>query len=154
MTEEQFEMYISDCYGDKFCIMCESTNFQIMGDYLICLNCGMKYKNDNSKESVDLLNELYRKNQDNEAMIEFLSIENTQIKDEVKTRTRIQHQLEEENEQLKKELKVYRKVASCSNCKYHNYDWDIDDGYGGDEYEVCDKGNDVTEGICEDWREL
>ena len=149
MTDEQFEMYISDC-DDKFCIMCESTNFQIIGDYLICLNCGMKYKNDNSKESVDLLNELYRKNQDNEAMIEFLSTENTQINDELKTRTQIQHQLEEENEELKNELRIYRKVASCSNCKYHNYDW-FDDG---DEFEVCDKGNDVTEGICEDWRRL
>lgn len=64
------------------------------------------------------------------------------------------NQLNDENEQLKQELKVYRKVASCSNCKYHNYDWDIDDGYGGEEYEVCDKGNDVTEGICEEWEEL
>lgn len=60
------------------------------------------------------------------------------------------NRLTEENEQLKKELKVYRKVASCSNCHYHNYDW-FDDG---DEFEVCDKGNDVTEGICEDWEEL
>ena len=58
--------------------------------------------------------------------------------------------LEEENEKLRKELRVYRKVASCSNCNYHNYDW-FDDG---DEFEVCDKGNDVTEGICEEWREL
>ena len=64
------------------------------------------------------------------------------------------NQLSDENEQLKKELKVYRKVASCSDCKYHNYDWDIHDGYGGEEYEVCDKGNDVTYGICEEWEEL
>lgn len=63
-------------------------------------------------------------------------------------------ELKQENEQLKKELKVYRKIASCSNCRYHNYDWDINDGYGGEEYEVCDKGNDVTDGICEDWEEL
>ena len=63
-------------------------------------------------------------------------------------------ELRKENEQLKQELKVYRKVASCSDCKYHNYDWDIDDGYGGEEYEVCDKGNDVTYGICEEWEEL
>ena len=60
------------------------------------------------------------------------------------------NKLNDENEQLKKELKVYRKVASCSNCHYHNYDW-FDDG---DEFEVCDKGNDVTDGICEEWREL
>ena len=58
--------------------------------------------------------------------------------------------LEEENEQLKKELQIYRKVASCSNCRYHNYDW-FDDG---DEFEVCDKGNDVTDMICEEWEEL
>ena len=63
-------------------------------------------------------------------------------------------EVEKENEQLKSELKIYRNVANCGNCKYHDYDWDINDGYGGDEYEVCDKGNDVTEGICEDWEEL
>lgn len=58
--------------------------------------------------------------------------------------------LHEENEQLKKELKVYRKIATCSNCNYHNYDW-FDDG---DEFEVCDKGNDTSNMICEDWEEL
>ena len=56
----------------------------------------------------------------------------------------------EKNEQLKQELAIYRKLISCSNCKYHNYDW-YDDG---DEFEVCDKGNDVTDGICEDWEEI
>lgn len=75
--------------------------------------------------------------------LDFLKDENQHMRD-----------LVNENEQLKEELKVYRKVASCSNCKYHNYDWDIDDGYGGEEYEVCDKGNDITEGICEEWEEL
>ena len=35
-----------------------------------------------------------------------------------------------------------------------DYEWDVDDGYGGDEYEVCNKGNDVSDGICEDWRKL
>lgn len=61
---------------------------------------------------------------------------------------------EEENKRLKSELRIYRKVASCSNCEYHNYKWNVDDGYGGDEYEVCDKGNDVSEGICEEWEGL
>ena len=60
------------------------------------------------------------------------------------------NELWDENEELKQELAIYRKVASCSNCKYHNYDW-YDDG---DEFEVCDKGNNVTDGICEDWEEL
>lgn len=55
-----------------------------------------------------------------------------------------------ENKELKKELKIYREIARCSNCKYHNYDW-FDDG---DEFEVCDKGNDVYNNICEEWEEL
>ena len=60
------------------------------------------------------------------------------------------NELSEENESLKSELKIYRKVANCSNCNYHNYDW-YDDG---DEFEVCDKGNDLSDRICEDWRKL
>ena len=55
-----------------------------------------------------------------------------------------------ENEELKSELKIYRKVANCGNCDYHDYDCRED----GDDFEICKKGNDVTEGICEDWREL
>ena len=60
------------------------------------------------------------------------------------------NRLEKENEQLKSELKIYRNIASCSNCHYHNYDW-YDDG---DDFEVCDKGNDMSDYICKDWREL
>lgn len=60
------------------------------------------------------------------------------------------NKLNEENEQLTKELKVYRKLARCSNCEHHGYDWFSD----GEEFEVCEKGNDVTERICEDWEEL
>ena len=52
------------------------------------------------------LNELAEENQDNKAMIEFLDTENTQITNEIKTRTQIQHQLEKENEQLKQQLKT------------------------------------------------
>lgn len=58
--------------------------------------------------------------------------------------------LHEKNQELKSELKVYRKIASCSNCKYHNYDW-YDDG---DEFEICEKGNDVDDRICKDWKEF
>lgn len=60
--------------------------------------------------------------------------------------------LKYENEQLQEKLKIYHKIANCQNCYYHNYDWYDDGNY--DEFEVCDKGNDVTEGICEEWREL
>jgi len=55
-----------------------------------------------------------------------------------------------EIEQLKQVLMIYRKVAYCGNCNYHNYDW-YDDG---DEFEVCEKGNDMSDYICEEWREL
>ena len=58
--------------------------------------------------------------------------------------------IEKENEQLKSKLKTYYKVANCRNCGYHNYDW-FDDG---DEFELCEKGNDMEDGICEEWREL
>lgn len=58
--------------------------------------------------------------------------------------------LEKDNERLKSELKIYRNVANCGNCDYHNYDW-FDDG---DEFELCEKGNDMKYHICEDWEEL
>ena len=64
------------------------------------------------------------------------------------------NELYDENKKLKSELRIYRKIASCQNCKHHNYDWAIDDGYGGEEYDVCDKGNDISDDICEDWVEL
>ncbi|WP_458456509.1 hypothetical protein [Methanobrevibacter sp.] len=64
------------------------------------------------------------------------------------------NQLNKENEQLKFELSIYRYVAYCGNCKYHNYEWDVNDGYRGYEYEVCDKGNNVSDGICEEWEML
>lgn len=54
--------------------------------------------------------------------------------------------------ELKTTLNQYRQKMSCNNCHYHNYDW-FDDG---DEFEVCDKGNNdkLTDGFCPDWREL
>ena len=59
-------------------------------------------------------------------------------------------ELKKENEQLKSKLKIYYNVASCGNCSYHNYDW-FDDG---DEFEICEKRNDMKYHICEDWEEL
>ena len=61
--------------------------------------------------------------------------------------------LSDENEQLKQELKIYRKIANCSNCEYQNYDW-YDDG---DEFEICERGNNeqqIEYHICEEWSEL
>jgi len=59
-------------------------------------------------------------------------------------------EVEKENEQLKNELKIYRNVANCGNCKYHNYDW-FDDG---DEFEVCQKGHELYPKECKDFKEL
>jgi len=81
-----------------------------------------------------LLNAFHEKNQDNEAMIEFLSTENSQIRDEIKTRTQIQHQLEEENVQLKKEsygnldgLETYKALYLDLSEKYSNLEADYDE---------------------------
>lgn len=86
-------------------------------------------------------------------MLNDLHDENEQLKtlvDFYKDFQKDARELSKENEELKSELKIYRKIASCSNCDYHNYNW-FDDG---DEFEVCDKGNDMSDYICEDWREL
>lgn len=79
-----------------------------------------------------------------------LETENYRFHLDEKTHVEKMGRLINENEQLKQELAIYRKVASCSNCKYHNYDW-YDDG---DEFEVCDKRNDMSDRICKDWEEL
>lgn len=72
---------------------------------------------------VEKLNELAEENKDNKAMIEFLSIENTQIMDEVKTRTQIQHQLEEENEQLKQQLTSISQLIDNKIDEFKNGDY-------------------------------
>lgn len=60
------------------------------------------------------------------------------------------NKIAEENKELNQVLTIYYKIANCRNCHYHNYDW-YDDG---DEFEVCEKGNDMGYRICKDWREL
>lgn len=58
--------------------------------------------------------------------------------------------LEKENEQLKKELKKYTDAFDCSQCRFQNYDW-FDDG---DEFEVCEKGNNEAQmenHSCSEW---
>ena len=76
--------------------------------------------------------------------------ENTRLLNELND---VREQLIDENKQLKKELTVYRKVARCSNCKYQNYDWFED----GDEFEICEKGNNNQQmeyHICKEWEEF
>lgn len=65
----------------------------------------------------------------------------------------VREQLIDENRQLKKELKIYRMIATCSNCKYQDYDWFED----GDEFEICKKGNNNQQmeyHICKEWEEF
>lgn len=61
--------------------------------------------------------------------------------------------LVDENEQLKKELKKYTDAFDCSQCRFQNYDW-FDDG---DEFEVCEKGNNEAQmenHSCSEWEEI
>lgn len=61
--------------------------------------------------------------------------------------------LSDENEQLKKELKKYTDAFDCSQCRFQNYDW-FDDG---DEFEVCEKGNNEAQmenHSCSEWEEI
>ena len=63
------------------------------------------------------------------------------------------NELINENEQLKEELKKYTDAFDCSQCRFQNYDW-FDDG---DEFEVCDKGNNEAQMYnhsCSEWEEL
>lgn len=62
-------------------------------------------------------------------------------------------QLTKENNELKHEIMEYYQIVNCGNCRYHNYDW-YDDG---DEFEVCDKGNDeqlIYKKFCKEWEQL
>lgn len=50
--------------------------------------------------------------------------------------------------------KKQSKFMECQNCDYHNYDWYIDDGHNGDEFEICEKGHELYPEKCEDYKEL
>ena len=52
------------------------------------------------------------------------------------------------------EKKTKKDYIDCTFCEYHDYDWDVDDGYGGDEYEICEKGNELFPKECKDFKEL
>ena len=63
------------------------------------------------------------------------------------------NRLSDENEKLKKELKKYTDAFDCSQCRFQNYDW-FDDG---DEFEVCEKGNNEAQmenHSCSEWEEI
>lgn len=98
----------------------------------------------------DLLNELSEEN-------EQLKKTNQRLNDELQNVTSLESlkigentTLQRENKRLKSILRIYRKVANCQNCDYHDYDCYSD----GDDFEVCEKGHDMSYSICKDWRKL
>lgn len=118
-----------------------------------------KVKEENEQLKTQLQNtsdqrdEFHRGARENANRVGRLEKENEQLKtlvDFYKDFQKDARELNKENEELKSELKIYRNIANCGNCHYHNYNW-YDDG---DEFEVCDKGNDMSDYICEDWGEL
>ena len=54
----------------------------------------------------------------------------------------------------KEKEKTKKPYVDCGQCEYHNYDWDVDDGYGGDEYEICEKGHELYPKECKDFEEI
>ena len=106
MTEKQYSLVY---YADKG------------GAFIKNNETGTEWYHDSRASLLEIVNELNglaEENYDNKAMIEFLSTENTQIMNELKTRTQIQHQLEEENEQLKEELKRCRDWINSDKNDY------------------------------------
>ena len=59
-----------------------------------------------------------------------------------------------ELEEKGKKNKTKKDYIDCTFCEYHDYDWDVNDGYGGDEYEICEKGNELFSKECKDFKEL
>lgn len=55
---------------------------------------------------------------------------------------------------MKTQKKKKSKYIDCHTCDYHNYDWYIDDGHNGDEFEICEKGHELYPEKCEDYEEL
>ena len=127
MTAKRFKRYLFDggfSFGDeyvppKWSISDENTKGSPFG----FLEFDDEHKDlcdeivDSLNEFVEEYNHLKEENQDNKAMIEFLSTENTQMRNELKTRTQIQHQLKEENEQLKEQNADWE--TAFDNCKHY-----------------------------------
>ena len=99
-----------------------------------------------NKPLAELLNELYEDNQMLDRLVEKRDGWNNLAHERI-------FELKIENKRLKAQLKDYHNAFDCSQCRYQNYDW-FDDG---DEFEVCDKGNNEAQmeyHSCKDWEEL
>ena len=42
-------------------------------------------------------------------------------------------------------------MIDCSKCKYQTWDWYIDDGHYGDEFEICTKGLEMYGDECNEF---
>ena len=60
----------------------------------------------------------------------------------------------EELEEKGNKKKTKKDYIDCTFCEYHDYDWNVNDGYGGDEYEICEKGHELFPKECKDFKEL
>ena len=110
MTEKRFNVF--DVDGTIFFEDHKEGSYHIGEIGNVDVNC--------LNDIADRLNELAEENKDKKAMIEFLSTENTQIMNELKTRTQIQHQLEEENEQLKQEnYELHKRLGDFEQFEEH-----------------------------------
>ena len=90
---------------------CEDARQSYKQDWKACSSYCDEYKSKiNSLK--DKVEDLIEENKDNKVMIKFLDTENNQIMNELKTRTQIQHQLEEENERLKQKIKLISEILT------------------------------------------
>lgn len=136
MSEDKRFKMIAD-YEDELGIL-ESRS----GDVLV-----LKHRDLNSEQFVSQLCQFL--NDQNDTIEKLI---NDELYWEDKAIKRI-NELKEKIKELKNENMEYYKLINCSKCKYHNYDW----GEDGDEFEVCDKGNNerlMYNQFCSDYKEM
>lgn len=155
MTENK-RFIVKDIWIKDNCIgALLNIDFNTITDANLC--CGLlnqieKEKRNNGK----LASKLLEKNEQLKSEIEKLSYTNEDLLEEKRIWKQMSDEytkLSDDIEQLKKELNIYTRIATCSNCKYQDYDWFED----GDEFEICKKGNNnqqIEYHICKEWREF
>jgi len=155
MTENK-RFIVKDIWIKDNCIgTLLNIDFNTITDANLC--CGLlnqieKEKRNNGK----LASKLLEKNEQLKSEIEKLSYTNEDLLEEKRIWKQMSDEytkLSDDIEQLKKELNIYTRIATCSNCKYQDYDWFED----GDEFEICKKGNNnqqIEYHICKEWEEF
>lgn len=142
MTEKRFKLHIDWFNYDK---TEGSATLRDNGQPLLECECV-----EDMRRVKELLNELNDENEQLKTQVQNTSAQRDEFHRGARENANRVGELEKENEHLKQKLKIYRKVANCSNCDFQDYDC----GEDGDVFEICDKGKDMENGICEDWRVL